>query len=220
MLQFWLHWPQRCHYDNYQAAPKARPTVEVNSSHHVPNRFYLHVPPCKTNNGNGEIMVNALRWWFGRWNRRGGWIWGPKLNQQTPSFQWLWETTQFNSPAWSNTGKSRRCRCHLFQEVKITFRIFPDGYNIDQQRYGEQRKWKRKREDVRIQQLSTRHCAQHTVEQHIVCCWYGYKFSEKLKSDASITYNRQYTDNFLRNRLWSYQLPIQLSVVDWGRCWY
>lgn len=67
---------------------------------------FLRVPKVQTQYGDGDNGQYAYVDGSGSGTEGGGWVWGPKLDQKdssTPSG--YWETTQYNSPVNSTTGK-------------------------------------------------------------------------------------------------------------------
>jgi TonB-linked SusC/RagA family outer membrane protein len=169
--------------------------VEVNSSTMFQPSF-IRIPEVQTVYGNGYNGQYAYVDGSGSGLEGGGWIWGPKLNQPDPSTpSGFWETTQFNSEVDPETGEliplpfiSRGK-----DNVKNFFRTgIISTNNISVSGGGENG--------------SFRMSVSNTYQKGIVpntqlnntsfTVAGGYNLSKNLKSDASITYNRQYTDNF------------------------
>jgi TonB-linked SusC/RagA family outer membrane protein len=170
-------------------------SVEVNSSTMFQPSF-IRIPEVQTTYGNGYNGQYAYVDGSGSGLEGGGWIWGPKLNQPDPSTpSGLWETTQFNSPVDPATGElvplpfiSRGA-----DNVKNFFQTgIISSNNISVSGGSENGTF--------------RVSASNTYQKGIVpntqlnntsfAISGGYKLSKNLKTDASLTYNRQYTDNF------------------------
>jgi TonB-linked SusC/RagA family outer membrane protein len=170
-------------------------TVEVNSSTMFQPSF-IRIPEVQTTYGNGYNGQYAYVDGSGSGTEGGGWIWGPKLNQRdgsTPSG--FWETTQFNSPRDPDTGEL----------IPIPFLSRGDNNVKDFFRTGM----------ISTNNISVsggnensnfRLSVANTYQKGIVpntqlnntsfTVAGGFTLSKHLKADASLTYNRQYTDNF------------------------
>jgi TonB-linked SusC/RagA family outer membrane protein len=170
-------------------------TVEVNSSTMFQPSF-IRIPDVQTTYGNGNNGQYAYVDGSGSGTEGGGWIWGPKLDQRDPSTpSGFWETTQFNSPVDPATGelvplpflsRGKNNVKDFFQTGLIsTNNISVSGGNDNS--------------NFRIS-------VSNTYQKGIVpntqlnntsfSVAGGYRLAKNLKADASLTYNRQYTDNF------------------------
>ncbi|HET6541311.1 MAG TPA: SusC/RagA family TonB-linked outer membrane protein [Chryseolinea sp.] len=170
-------------------------SVEVNSSTMFQPNF-IRIPDVQTTYGNGNNGQYAYVDGSGSGLEGSGWIWGPKLNQPDPSTpSGYWETTQFNSPVDPATGElvplpflSRGA-----DNVKNFFQTGVISSNNISVSGGSENG-------------TFRVSASNTYQKGIVpntqlnntsfAVSGGYKLSKNLKTDASLTYNRQYTDNF------------------------
>ena len=170
-------------------------TVEVNSSTMFQPSF-IRIPDVQTTYGNGYNGQYAYVDGSGSGTEGGGWIWGPKLNQPDPSTpSGFWETTQFNSPVDPDNG----------QLIPIPFLSRGDNNVKDFFQTGI----------ISTNNISVsggndnsnfRISVSNTYQKGIVpntqlnntsfSVAGGYKLAKNLKADASLTYNRQYTDNF------------------------
>ena len=169
--------------------------VEVNSSTMFQPSF-IRIPEVQTTYGNGNNGQYTYVDGSGGSLEGGGWIWGPKLDQPDPTTpSGYWETPQYNSPVDPETGelvplpflsRGRNNVKDFFRTGLIsTNNISVSGSNDD----GNFR-------------ISTSHTYQKGIVPNTGLnntsfqLSGGYALSKKLKSDASLTYNRQYTDNF------------------------
>jgi TonB-linked SusC/RagA family outer membrane protein len=170
-------------------------SVEINSSTMFQPDF-IRVPEVQTTYGNGNNGKYAYMDGSGGGIEGAGWIWGPKLDQAdsgTPSG--FWETTQYNSPVdpltgerqplpWASRGKDN---------VKNFFETGLISTNsVSVTKGGEKGNF--------------RAAASHIYQKGIVpntslnnssfSVAGNYNLSPKLTTDARLSYNRQYTDNF------------------------
>lgn len=169
--------------------------VEINSSTMFQPSF-IRIPEVQTTYGNGNNGQYMFVDGSGGALEGGGWIWGPKLDQLDPSTpSGYWETPQFNSPVDPETGDLiplpflSRGR----NNVKDFFRTgLISTNNVSVSGSGENGNFR----------ISTSHTYQRGIVPNTDLnntsfqISGGYKLSEKLTADASMTYNRQYTDNF------------------------
>lgn len=169
--------------------------VEVNSSTMFQPSF-IRIPNVQTTYGNGNNGRYTYVDGSGSSLEGGGWIWGPKLDQRDPSTpSGYWETPQFNSPVDPETGeliplpflsRGRNNVENFFRTGLISTN------NISVSGAGEHGNFR----------VSTSHTYQRGIVPNTDLnntsfqVSGGYKLSEKLVADASLTYNRQYTDNF------------------------
>lgn len=174
---------------------QSKTTVEINSSTMFQPSF-IRIPEVQTAYGNGNNGQYAYVDGSGSGTEGGGWIWGPKLDQLDPStLSGYWETPQFNSPIDPNTGElvPLPFLSRGKDNVKDFFRtglistnnISISGGNADN---------------------NFRMSVSHVYQKGIVpntqlnntsfSVAGGFKLLKNLRADASLTYNRQYTDNF------------------------
>ena len=169
--------------------------VEVNSSTMFQPSF-IRIPKVQTTYGNGNNGQYTFVDGSGGGLEGGGWIWGPKLDQRDPSTpSGYWETTQFNSPLDAETGDlipipflaRGRNNVRDFFETGIV-----STNNISVSGSGENGNFR----------VSTSHVYQKGIVPNTGLnntsfqVSGGYNLSKQLKADASLTYNRQYPDNF------------------------
>lgn len=170
-------------------------TVEVNSSTMFQPGF-IRIPEVQTTYGNGNNGQYVYVDGSGGSLEGGGWIWGPRLDQRDPTTpSGYWETPQYNSPVDPNTGEL--VPLPFISRGKNNVRnFFRTGMistnNVSVSGAGDNGNF--------------RVSASHAYQKGIVPNTQlnntsfqvsgGYKLSKKLTSDASLTYNRQYTDNF------------------------
>lgn len=169
--------------------------VEVNSSTMFQPSF-IRIPKVQTTYGNGNNGQYTFVDGSGGGLEGGGWIWGPKLDQRDPSTpSGYWETTQFNSPLDAETGDlipipflaRGRNNVRDFFETGIV-----STNNISVSGSGENGNFR----------VSTSHVYQKGIVPNTGLnntsfqVSGGYNLSKQLKADASLTYNRQYSDNF------------------------
>ncbi len=169
--------------------------VEINSSTMFQPSF-IRIPEVQTTYGSGNNGQYTFVDGSGGGLEGGGWIWGPKLDQPDPSTpSGYWETTQYNSPVDPETGEL--IPLPFLSRGKNNVRnFFRTGMiatnNISVSGSGENGNYR----------VSTSHTYQRGIVPNTDLnntsfqISGGYRLSEKLKSDASLTYNRQYTDNF------------------------
>lgn len=174
---------------------KAKTTVELNSSTMFQTGF-IRIPEVQTTYGNGYNGQYAYVDGSGGGTEGGGWIWGPKLDQPDPSTpSGFWETTQFNSPIDELTGdriptpflsRGRNNVQDFFRTGIIsTNNISISSGNAD----GNFRVSVSNNYQKGIVPNSQLNNTSFGISG-------GYKLAKNLRADASITYNRQYTDNF------------------------
>ncbi|MFC3417840.1 SusC/RagA family TonB-linked outer membrane protein [Algoriphagus hitonicola] len=169
--------------------------VEINSSTlFQPN--YLVVPEVQTTYGNGDNGQYAYIDGSGRGTEGFGWIWGPRLNQPDPSTpSGFVEVPQYNSPRDPNTGELIPLPLISRGENNIR-NFFQRGListnNINITSGTENGSFRISGSNVYQKGLVPNTELNNTS----FSVSGGYKISDKLSTDASITYNRQYTDNF------------------------
>lgn len=169
--------------------------VQFNSSTMLQTGF-IRIPDVQTQYGNGNNGNYAYVNGSGSGTEGGGWIWGPKLNQKDPSTpSGYWETPQAISPIDSNTGK----RIPLpwitrgQNNLKNFFRTGVISTNNLSVTWGGEKG-------------SFRASAAHIYQKGIIpnmdlnnssfSLAGNYDLGESVKVNASITYNKEYTDNF------------------------
>lgn len=157
---------------------------------------FIRIPDVQSTYGNGNNGVYEYIDGSGSGTEGAGWIWGPKLDQPDPSTpSGYWETTQFNSPVDPNTGNriptpflssGKDNVKNFFQTGMILTNNLAVSGGTDKGNF--------------------RVSASHIYQKGIVPntdlknasfgVSGGYQITDKLKVDASLTYNRQYTRNF------------------------
>jgi len=169
--------------------------VEVNSSTMFQPSF-IRIPKVQTTYGNGNNGQYTYVDGSGGSLEGGGWIWGPKLDQRDPSTpSGYWETPQYNSPVDPETGELIPLP-FLSRGKNNVENFFRTGLiatnNISVSGANENGNFR----------VSTSHTYQRGIVPNSDLnntsfqLSGGYNLSKKLKADASLTYNRQYTDNF------------------------
>jgi TonB-linked SusC/RagA family outer membrane protein len=169
--------------------------VDVNSSTMFQTGF-IRIPRVQTTYGNGNNGQYAYVDGSGSGTEGGGWIWGPKLDQPDPTTpSGMWETTQFNSPIDPDTGLP--IPTPFLSRGKDNVRnFFRTGListnNISVSGGGEDGNFR-----VSVSNAYQRGIVPNSqLNNTSFGVAGGYKLSKQLKADASLTYNRQYTDNF------------------------
>ena len=170
-------------------------TVEVNSSTMFQPSF-IRIPDVQSTYGNGNNGQYAYVDGSGGGLEGGGWIWGPKLDQRDPTTpSGYWETTQFNSPLDPVTGDlvPLPFLSRGKDNVKNFFRTgLISTNNISVSGGNETSNFR-----VSVSNSYQKGIVPNTqLNNSSFSVSGGYKLSKKLKADASLTYNRQYTDNF------------------------
>ncbi|MEO5600639.1 MAG: carboxypeptidase-like regulatory domain-containing protein, partial [Cyclobacteriaceae bacterium] len=169
--------------------------VELNSSTMFQPSF-IRIPTIQTAYGNGNNGQYTYVDGSGSGLEGGGWIWGPKLDQPDPSTpSGYWETPQYNSPVDPETGELIPLP-FLSRGKDNVKNFFRNGListnNISVSGSNENGNFR----------VSTSHTYQKGIVPNTDLnntsfqISGGYKLRKNLKADASLTYNRQYTDNF------------------------
>ena len=169
--------------------------VEINSSTMFQPSF-IRIPEVQTTYGNGNNGQYTYVDGSGGGLEGGGWIWGPKLDQRDPTTpSGYWETPQYNSPVNPETGELVPLP-FLSRGKNNVEDFFRTGMistnNVSVSGTGEDGNFR----------ISTSHTYQKGIVPNTELnntsfqLSGGYNLSKRLKSDASLTYNRQYTDNF------------------------
>ncbi|MCH7412079.1 SusC/RagA family TonB-linked outer membrane protein [Belliella sp. R4-6] len=170
-------------------------TVEVNSSTMF-QPSYLVIPEVQTTYGNGDNGQYAYVNGSGSGTEGFGWIWGPRMDVPDPNTEsGFVERPQYNSPIDPVTGeripipfisRGRNNIENFFQRGLISTNNINVTSGNDQGNF----------------RLSASHVYQRglvpntDLNNSSFTVAGGYKLSEKLSADASLTYNRQYTENF------------------------
>ncbi len=170
-------------------------TVEVNSSTMFQPSF-IRIPEVQSVYGNGYNGQYAFVDGSGSGLEGGGWIWGPKLNQPDPSTpSGFWETPQFNSAVDPSTGDLIPLP-FISRGKDNVENFFRTGVistnNISVSGGGENGTFR-----VSAANTYQKGIVPNTQLNNTSFTVSGsYKLSKNLRTDASLTYNRQYTDNF------------------------
>jgi TonB-linked SusC/RagA family outer membrane protein len=168
--------------------------VEVNSSTMFQPSF-IRIPEVQTTYGNGNNGQYQYVDGSGGGLEGGGWIWGPKLDQPANTPSGFFETTQFNSPVDPVTGalqplpflsRGRNNVKDFFQTGVISTNNISVSGGTEASNFRISVSNSYQKGIVPNSQLNN---TSFSVAG-------GYKLTKKLKADASLTYNRQYTDNF------------------------
>jgi TonB-linked SusC/RagA family outer membrane protein len=173
---------------------QAKTTVEINSSTMFQTGF-IRIPEVQTTYGNGDNGQYAYVDGSGNGTEGGGWIWGPKLDQPANTPSGFFETTQFNSPVDPVTGNlvpipfiSRGAN-----NVKDFFRTGAISTNNVSVSSGNDNGHFR----VSVSNVYQKGIVPNTqLNNTSFGVSGGYKLAKNLQADASLTYNRQFTDNF------------------------
>ena len=169
--------------------------VEINSSTMFQPSF-IRIPRVQSTYGNGNNGQYAYVDGSGGGTEGGGWIWGPKLNQPDASTEsGFWETTQFDSPVDPVTGDliPTPFIARGADNVKNFFRTgVISTNNISVSGGGENSNFR-----VSVSNTYQKGIVPNSqVNNSSFGVSGGYQLAKNLKADASLTYNRQYTDNF------------------------
>ncbi|WP_349313626.1 SusC/RagA family TonB-linked outer membrane protein [Chitinophaga sp. MM2321] len=125
-----------------------------------------------------------------------GYVWGPELDQADPSSSsGYWETTQFNSQKDPQTGQLipmpwiSRGKNNLKNFLETGYILNNNISIAGQNKDGNYR--------VSLTQFNQKGMAPNTkLKGNTVAFNGGYKFSKRLTVDASVNYNKQYSDNY------------------------
>lgn len=168
--------------------------VDVNTSTMFQPSF-IRIPEVQSTYGNGNNGQYEYVDGSGGGLEGGGWIWGPKLDQRDPTTpSGFWETTQYDSPRdadgnlvptpFISRGKDN---------VKNFFRTgMIQTTNVSVSGGNENSNFRVSASNV-YQKGIVPNTQLNNTSFGVAG---GFKLSEKLKADATLTYNRQYTDNF------------------------
>lgn len=157
---------------------------------------FIRVPDVQTTYGNGNRGVYAYVNGSGSGTEGGGWIWGPRLDQQDPSTtSGFYETTQYNSPIDPNTGElipipfTSRGKDNIknFFETGI---IQSNNVSVG---------WGNDKADVRLS-LSNNYQKGIVPNTDLKNTSFNLagtiRPTDKLTLNGSLTYNKQFTSNF------------------------
>jgi TonB-linked SusC/RagA family outer membrane protein len=172
-----------------------RTQVQVNSST-LFQPGYIRIPEVQSVYGNGNNGRYAYINGSGSGPEGAGWIWGPRLDQPDPTTPSGYvEVPQYNSPVDPVTGelvplpfisRGKNNVRNFFQTGLIT------NNNVSVTGGNENGNFR----------VSASHMYQKglvpNTDLNISTFGVsgGYKFTDKLRADASLTYNKQYTNNF------------------------
>lgn len=169
--------------------------VEINSSTMF-QPSYLVVPEVQTAYGNGDNGKYAYVNGSGSGTEGFGWIWGPRLDVPDPNTaSGFVERPQYNSPIDPVTGQ--RIPIPFISRGKDNIRNFFQNGLISSNNVNLT-----SGNDMGNFRLSASHIYQKgpvpntDLNNTSFTVAGGYKLSDKLSTDASLTYNRQYTENF------------------------
>lgn len=174
---------------------KGRLTVSVSNSTMFQPSF-IKVPEVQTTYGNGNQGNYAYVNGSGSGTEGGGWIWGPKLDQLDPTNpSGYFETTQYNSPINPETGEliplpyTSRGK----DNIKNFFRtglIQSNNISVD---WGSEKASYR----MSIANVYQKGIVPNTDLKNTSFTVGGsLKPSEKFNINTTLTYNKQYTNNF------------------------
>jgi TonB-linked SusC/RagA family outer membrane protein len=162
--------------------------VDVNSSTMFQPSF-IRIPEVQHTYGNGNNGQYAYVDGSGGGLEGGGWIWGPKLDQ--PGFV----TTQYDSPRDPDTGEliPTPFTSRGKDNVENFFRTgMIQTTNVAVSGGNENNNFR-----VSVSNVYQKGIVPNTqLNNTSFGVAGGFTLSSKLKADASLTYNRQYTDNF------------------------
>jgi len=169
--------------------------VQVNSST-LFQPGYIRIPQVQSVYGNGNNGRYAYTNGSGSGPEGGGWIWGPKLDQPDPNTpSGLVEVPQYNSPVDPATGQ--RVPLPFVSRGKDNVRnFFQTGlitnHNVSVSGGNENGSFR-----VSGSHLYQRGLVPNTdLNISTFGVSGGYRFSTRLRADASLTYNKQYTENY------------------------
>lgn len=170
-------------------------SVEVNSSTMF-QTGYVRIPKVQTQYGDGDNGVYAYVNGEGGGTEGGGWVWGPELNQKDPSSpSGYWETTQYNSPIDPNTGKlvpipwisrGKNNIKNFFQSGLLSSNTVSASAGNDNGAFR-----------VSASQVYQRGLVPNTsVNNSSFALGGNYQLTSRLKVNTSLTYNKEYSNNY------------------------
>ncbi|HBO28444.1 MAG TPA: SusC/RagA family TonB-linked outer membrane protein, partial [Leeuwenhoekiella sp.] len=157
---------------------------------------FIRVPDVQTTYGNGNRGVYAYVNGSGSGTEGGGWIWGPRLDQQDPTTtSGFYETTQYNSPVDPNTGE--------LMPIPFTSRGKDNIKNFFEtgiiQSNNVSVGWGNDKADVRLS-LSNNYQKGIVPNTDLKNTSFNLagtlRPTDKLTLNGSLTYNKQFTSNF------------------------
>ncbi|WKN31944.1 SusC/RagA family TonB-linked outer membrane protein [Porifericola rhodea] len=169
--------------------------VSVNSSTMF-QPSYLRIPDVQSTYGNGNNGTYAYINGSGSGPEGGGWIWGPKLNQADASTaSGFFETTQYDSPIDPVTGE-RIPTPFISRGENNVENFFRTGMistnNVSISGGNEKGNFR-----ASLSHMYQKGMVPNTgLNSTTFTVAGGYQLAEKLRADASLTYNKQYSDNF------------------------
>ncbi|WOD43883.1 SusC/RagA family TonB-linked outer membrane protein [Hwangdonia lutea] len=157
---------------------------------------YIRIPKVQTTYGNGDNGSYAYVNGGGGGTEGGGWIWGPKLDQLDPSTpSGFNEVVQYNSPIDPNTGN--RIPIPFISRGKDNVKNFFDTGLIYTNNIAVSGGNDKGNFRVTTSHIYQKGVAPNTgLNNSSFGVSGGYNLTDKLKVDASLTYNKQYTKNF------------------------
>ncbi|WPP51993.1 SusC/RagA family TonB-linked outer membrane protein [Catalinimonas niigatensis] len=169
--------------------------VSINSSTMF-QPSYIRIPDVQSTYGNGNNGSYAYIDGSGGGPEGGGWIWGPKLDQADPNTpSGYFETPQLNSPIDPQTGE-RIPTPFLSRGRDNVENFFRTGMlttnNVSVSGGNEQGNFR-----VSLSNMYQKGMVPNTgLNSTTFSVAGGYQLADKLRADASLTYNKQYSDNF------------------------
>ncbi len=157
---------------------------------------FIRVPDVQTQYGNGNQGTYAYADGSGSGTEGGGWIWGPRLDQQDPSTpSGFFETTQYNSPRDPQTGalipipytsRGKDNIKNFFQTGLIQTNNVSVGWGNDMANVR-----------MSLSNVYQKGIVPNTDLKNPSFSINGtVKPSDKLSISSSLTYNKQFTSNF------------------------
>ena len=169
--------------------------VSVNSSTMF-QPSYLRIPDVQDTYGNGNNGTYAFVDGSGSGPEGGGWIWGPKLNQPDASTSsGFFETPQFDSPIDPATGE-RTPTPFLSRGGDNVKNFFRTGLmttnNVSVSGGNEKGNFR-----ASLSHMYQKGMVPNTdLNSTTFTVAGGYQLADELRADASLSYNKQYSDNF------------------------
>lgn len=169
--------------------------VEVNSSTMF-QPSYLRIPEVQSTYGNGNNGTYAYIDGSGSGPEGAGWIWGPKLDHPDPSTpSGFFETPQFNSPVDPQTGERipTPFLSRGSDNIKNFFRTGMISTNNVSVSGGNEKGNFRASLSNMYQKGMVPNTGLNSTTFTVAG---GYQLSEHLHADASLSYNKQFSNNF------------------------
>ncbi|MCQ0112426.1 SusC/RagA family TonB-linked outer membrane protein [Zhouia amylolytica] len=157
---------------------------------------FIRIPEVQSTYGNGNNGVYEYVNGSGSGSEGAGWIWGPKLDQLDPSTpSGYWETPQFNSPIDPVTGE--RIPIPFLSRGKDNVKNFFETGMIVTNNLSVSGGTEKSNFRVSASHIYQKGIVPNTdLKNSSFGVSGGYKITDRLNVDASLTYNRQYTSNF------------------------